>query len=124
MLRKFKFFAIGLIPGLLIVFFVLNQKGARCTGYLPSSRVVAETLSKPFAYSEAFKAQMQSLKITDTYLKDSIVTNGVIDFDRSHAQQKPCPDYVMKSPEKTPKYELTFVKCKDKITFTSIKQLP
>lgn len=124
MLRKFKFFAIGLIPGLLIVFFILNQKGARCTGYLPSSRVVAETLSKPFEYSDAFKAEMENMKISESYLKDSIIAIGGIDFDQSHAQQKPCPDYLLKSPEKSPKFEITFTKCSDKVTFTSIKQLP
>jgi hypothetical protein len=40
----------------------LNKKGASCSGYLPNSRVIAETLSKEFQYSEGFKTQMQSFK--------------------------------------------------------------
>jgi len=54
-MRKIKFFLIGLIPGLLLVMFILNKKGASCSGYLPNSRVIAETLSKDFAFSEEVK---------------------------------------------------------------------
>ena len=72
-MRKLKFYFIGLLPGLLIVFFILNKKGASCSGYLPNSRVIAETLSKEFQYSEGFKTQMQVLKINENYLKENIL---------------------------------------------------
>ena len=84
-MRKLKFFFIGLIPGLLIVFFILNKKGVSCSGYLPNSRVIAETLSKDFTYSEAFQAEMETLKIDEKFLKDSIITKGEINFDKSDA---------------------------------------
>lgn len=113
----------GLVPGLLIVFFVLNQKGASCSGYLPGSRVIAETLSKDFQYSDDFKSQMALNKIDETFLKDSIVTEGKIDFDRSHAQKKPCPDYILNYPEKSPRFEIGFEKCKEAVTFTTLKVL-
>ena len=86
-MRKLKFFFIGLIPGLLIVFFILNKKGVSCSGYLPNSRVIAETLSKDFTYSEAFQAEMETLKIDEKFLKDSIITKGEINFDKSDAQK-------------------------------------
>lgn len=86
-MRKLKFFLIGLIPGLVIVFFVLNKKGASCSGYLPNSRVIAETLSKEFHYSESFKTEMTSQKIDEKFLKDSIMTKGEINFEKSHAQK-------------------------------------
>ena len=60
---------IGLIPGLVIVFFILNKKGASCSGYLPNSRVIAETLSKDFTYSESFKNEMAALKIDEKFIK-------------------------------------------------------
>lgn len=122
-MRKLKFFAIGLIPGLAIVFFVLNKKGASCSGYLPNSRVIAETLSKDFTYSESFKTEMNSLNIDEKFLKDSIITKGKIDFDRSHAQKKPCPDYLLTYPENNPKYEITFEKCEEKASLNSLKKL-
>ncbi|WP_265428977.1 hypothetical protein [Chryseobacterium sp. YIM B08800] len=122
-MKKIKFFLIGLIPGLIIVFFVLNAKGASCSGYLPNSRVIAETLSKQFEYSENFKNEMNTLKVDEKFLKDSIITLGKIDFDRSHAQKKPCPDYVITYPEKNPSYEITFEKCEEKAVLNSLKKL-
>lgn len=98
-MRKLKFFFIGLIPGLLIVFFILNKKGVSCSGYLPNSRVIAETLSKDFTYSEAFQAEMKTLKIDEKFLKDSIITKGEINFDKSDAQKKPCPSYLLTAPD-------------------------
>lgn len=114
---------IGLIPGLIIVFFILNKKGASCSGYLPNSRVIAETLSKDFTYSDQFKAEMVALNVNEKFLKDSIITKGTIDFDKSHAQKKPCPDYLLIYPKENPVYELTFEKCEEKATMTSLKKL-
>lgn len=122
-MKKLKFYMIGLIPGLIIVFFILNKKGASCSGYLPNSRVIAETLSKDFTYSDQFKAEMTALNVNEKFLKDSIITKGTIDFDRSHAQKKPCPDYLLTYPEKNPAYEITFEKCEEKATMTSLKKL-
>ena len=122
-MRKLKFYLIGLLPGLLIVFFILNKKGASCSGYLPNSRVIAETLSKEFTYSEEFKNQMQNLKIDENFLKDSILQKGEINFDRSKAQQEPCPQYLLVYPDKNSKYEITFEKCKNEAKFLTLKKL-
>ena len=123
MLRKFKFYLIGLVPGLLIVFFILNQKGASCSGYLPNSRVIAETLSKDFSYSEEFQTEMKILNIDERFLRDSILTKGLVDFERSNAQKQPCPDYLLHYPEKKPRFEITFEKCSEKVTFQTVKKL-
>lgn len=122
-MRKLKFFAIGLVPGLLLVFFILNKKGASCSGYLPNSRVIAETLSKKMIYSPAFSAEMAQFKVKEKFLKDSIITNGTVDFDKSDAQKKPCPEYVLTYPKKNPRFEIGFAKCKDDATFNSLKKL-
>ncbi|WP_297984364.1 hypothetical protein [uncultured Chryseobacterium sp.] len=122
-MRKLKFYLLGLIPGLILVFFILNKKGATCTGYLPNSRVIAETLSKNFQFTPEFKTVMDTEKIDETFIKDSIITNGEINFDKSKAQQKPCPKYVLFYPKENPKYEVDFEKCDDKATFTNLKKL-
>lgn len=122
-MRKLKFFIIGLIPGIFFVIFILNKKGATCTGYLPNSRVIAETLSKDFIYNQDFFQQMKNYQINEKFLKDSIITKGEIDFTRSHAQKKPCPDYWLIYPNKNPKYEVSFEKCDNGVTFKSINQL-
>ena len=122
-MKKIKFFLIGLVPGLIIVFFVLNKKGVSCSGYLPNSRVIAETLSKDFKYSENFTTEMTALKLDEKFIKDSIIMEGKVDFDRSHAQKKPCPDYLISYPKNNPKYEVTFEKCEEEAQFLSLKKI-
>lgn len=122
-MKKLKFYAIGFIPGLIIVFFILNKKGASCSGYLPNSRVIAESLSKEFKYSDEVKTAMSTYKIDEKFVKDSIITNGKVDFDKSHAQKKPCPEYLITYPEKNPSYEITFEKCEETLTVNTLKKL-
>lgn len=122
-MRKLKFFLIGLIPGLILVFFILNKKGASCSGYLPNSRVIAETLSKEFRYSKSFIKEMEINKFDEKFLKDSIITKGEIIFERSNAQKTPCPEYILVYPKKNPKYEIGFEKCKEQSIFNTIKKL-
>lgn len=121
MLRKFKFYFLGLIPGILLVMFILNKKGAQCTGYLPNSRVVAETMSKKFVYAEGFAAEMQTLKLDEKFLRDSILTDGFVDFDKSDAQKKPCPTYFLTSKEDQPKYEITFENVRKRLLLSALK---
>lgn len=115
---------LGLIPGLILVFFILNKKGASCSGYLPNSRVIAETLSKDFVYSDDFKAEMQRLNVDEKFLRDSILTKGNVEFEKSHAQKKPCPDYVLSYPKKNPRFEIAFEKCEEQSRFVGLQQLP
>ena len=122
MLKKLKFYAIGLIPGLMIVFFILNQKGTSCS-YFPNDRVIAETLTKDLKYSSAFKTEMEANKISEKFLKDSIISAGKIDFDRSEAQQKPCPKYLLLYPSKNPRFEVNYSKCKETAEFIGLKKI-
>jgi len=122
-MRKLKFFLLGLIPGLVIVFFILNKKGASCSGYLPNSRVIAETLSKEFTYSPDFQAEMKILKIDEKFLKDSILTKGNIDFERSEAQKEPCPEYTLNYPKNNPRFEIIFEKCAEQSHFQSLQKI-
>lgn len=122
-MRKIKFFLLGLIPGLILVFFILNKKGASCSGYLPNSRVIAETLSKEFVYSDEFKQEMKLWKIDEKFLRDSLMKKGNVDFEQSNAQKKPCPDYVLTYPKKNPRYEIAFEKCEEQSRFLRLRSL-
>lgn len=121
-MRKLKFYLIGLIPGILIVLFVLNKKGASCS-YFPNDRVIAETLTKNLKYSAEFQNEMKNLNISEKFVKDSILSHGEIDFNKSHAQKDNCPDYLLQYPKKKPKFEITFEKCKEDATFLTLKKL-
>ena len=122
-MRKLKFFMIGMIPGLLLVFFILNKKGASCSGYLPNSRVIAESLSKKPVYSADFSEAMAENNVDETFLKDSIMTEGNIDFDKSQAQKQPCPSYILYYPKKNPRFEITFEKCSAETTYQRFKKI-
>jgi len=122
MFKKLKFYAIGFIPGILIVFFILNQKGTTCS-YFPNDRVIAETLTKNFIYSPDFQVEMEVNKISEQFLKDSIISNGKIDFDKSKPQNKPCPQYILLYPKKNPRFEVNYSKCKETAEFTGLKKI-
>lgn len=66
---------------------------------------------------------MSTYKIDEKFVKDSIITNGKVDFDKSHAQKKPCPEYLIIYPEKNPSYEITFEKCEETLTVNTLKKL-
>ena len=107
----------------MLVFFILNKKGASCSGYLPNSRVIAESLSKEFTYSDDFKKEMELWKVDEKFLKDSILTKGYIVFEKTNAQKKPCPSYTLIYPKKNPRYEVAYEKCAEQSNFHSLKKL-
>lgn len=111
MARKIRFFLYGLIPGLVILFFIFNQKGATCSGYLPNSRVIAETNSKTFSFSDAFSGQMKQYNIDETTFKEKIFSKGEINFSKSEARRTPCPRYLMNSETEYGNFEIQFEKC-------------
>ena len=121
-MRKLIFFLIGAIPSLALVLFILNKKGASCS-YFPNDRVRAETATKKLVFSNAFHQVMQAYTIDEKFIKDSILVNGTIDFDKSKAQAKPCPEYRLLYPKKNPRFEIFFDKCKDEALFKTMKRL-
>ncbi|NAW50182.1 hypothetical protein GNY06_01850 [Elizabethkingia argentiflava] len=121
-MRRFRFYLTGLIPGILFVFFILNQKESGCS-YFPNERVIAETLTKDFILTDDFKKELEALHLSPIFLKDSIITKGNIDFKRSAAQQQPCPQYLLIYPAKHPIYEIEYEKCKEMARFISLKKI-
>lgn len=111
----------GLIPGLIFVGFILNKKGASCSGYLPNSRVIAETLSKEFSYTKEVELAMAKMKFSEELLRDSIIAIGNIDFDNSQTRLNPCPKYKLQRITKHLEYEVQFTKCKDLVTIENLK---
>lgn len=121
-MRKFKFYFLGFIPGLLLVLFILNKKGASCS-YFPNDRVRAETLTKKFVFEPTFTQELNAQKLDEKFLRDEVLEKGTIDFDRSKAQEKPCPRYIISYPADQPKYEIEFLKCKEEAVFKSLNTL-
>lgn len=121
-MKKLKFYLFGLGMGMIFVYFVLFQKEASCS-YFPNDRVIAETLTKEFKFNPEFKAQLNTLGFTQEFFRDSILSEGNVDFGQSEAQRQPCPRYILTYPYKAPTYKVYFEKCKDTATFFSIKSI-
>ncbi len=66
-MRRLRFYLIGLIPGIIIVFFILNQKGTSCS-YFPNDRVIAETLTKDFVLTPDFQQELKALNLNEKFL--------------------------------------------------------
>ena len=64
---------------------------------------------------------MKTLKIDEKFLKDSIITKGEINFDKSDAQKNLVQVIYFTAPEGNPTYEITFEKCKENAHFISLK---
>lgn len=121
-MRKFRFYLFGLTLGLVVVFFILNQKGTSCS-YFPNDRVLAETLTKDLVYTPQFQQELKDFNLNEKFVKDSILTKGEIDFSRSDAQKQPCPSYLLSYPAKKPRFEVQFEKCKESANFIQIKKI-
>ena len=66
---------------------------------------------------------MELNKISEQFLKDSIIAKGEIDFDRSKPQNEPCPEYLLLYPKNNPRIEVNYSKCKENAEFTGLKKL-
>ena len=56
-------------------------------------------------------------------LKDIKMIVNSPDFDRSKAQEKPCPKYLLLYPKNNPRIEVNYSKCKENAEFTGLKKL-
>ncbi len=121
MKRKITFYLVGFLPGLLFLFLIFNKKGASCSGYLPNSRVIMESLSKEIQYSPPAMLELKKLSLSPEKFQNEIFKEGEIDFKNSKIQNEKCPQYLMKSVYNQRDISIVFRKC-DKITqFISIQ---
>jgi hypothetical protein len=86
--------------------------------YLPNDRVLAEIKIRTIEFSDESKKILEKSKISENFILDSALVKGKINFDQSHAQAKPCPDYLLHYKN----WEITFTKCKEKVTIDHIKR--
>jgi hypothetical protein len=81
---RLSYYLFGFLVGALFLFFVLNQKHARCS-YFPNDRVLNNIRSKPFHYS-ALASQKLAENWLDTIDVKNTLQYGDVDFDRSNVK--------------------------------------
>jgi Domain of unknown function (DUF4258) len=79
---RLAYYLFGVLGGSIILFFVLNQKKARCS-YFPNERVLNNLKTKPFIYSKEANAILNE-KWIDTSDISNTLNYGDVDFDRSN----------------------------------------
>tara|TARA_B100000989_G_scaffold254743_1_gene203473 strand:- start:3225 stop:3557 length:333 start_codon:yes stop_codon:yes gene_type:complete len=88
-LKRLYYFSIGLIIGIIFLFFILNGKKTSCN-YGPSARVIDNIISKELI----FKEEKDSIQ-NDELIK--IISNGKVRFNKSDIDKKPCALYFIES---------------------------
>jgi len=115
---RFRFFSIGLALGLMFIIIFFGER-LSCSQYLPNGRVLAEVKSKPILATKEFKDFAIKNNIDSTFVMDSLLKNGKINFDESQPRKLPCAEYVLYY-DSNKKYKLLFTKCKKNVTLTKL----
>jgi hypothetical protein len=84
--------------------------------YLPNDRVLAEIKIRSLKFSPQSQEYLKSKNHDETYITDTVLVKGKINFDESNAQAVPCPDYTLYYNE----LKVKFTKCKDTVIIDSL----
>ncbi len=95
LLRRFKFYFIGIAIGIIPTLFILKAKGSTFD-YGFDARTLKQIRIRKRVFSDNAKKIMQEKHI-DTSEISKILINGDVDFDKSHPRKKPCPEYYVTS---------------------------
>ena len=88
-LKRLYYFSLGLIIGIVFLFFILNGKRTSCN-YGPSARVIDNIISKELVL------KFDTDSIEDDRLYD-MISEGRVRFNKSDIDNKPCPLYLIES---------------------------
>lgn len=115
--KRLQLYLFGFSIGLIFIIFVFGDK-MFSWNYLPNDRVLAEVKTKPIEFSSQSLNFLKERNLSETFITDTILVKGKINFDESHAQATPCPDYLVYHAD----FKLKFTKCREKVTIDSIYQ--
>ncbi len=114
-IKRLKLYLVGFSISLIFIILVFGKK-LFSWSYLPNDRVLAEIKTKSLKFSLQSQDYLNKNKISQDYITDTVLVKGEINFEQSHAQAEPCPDYLLNYKD----LKVTFTKCKNTVTVTSI----
>ncbi len=121
LLKRFGFFSIGLIAGIIILIFFLGGKRASCD-YSPTARTLKNIRLKERVYSEEAYRFFESNNI-DTTSVNSILEDGNINFGKSKTDTEPCNIYFVSGEIESNKLELQIENCEKIATIQRVEFL-
>ena len=121
LLKRFGFFSIGLIAGIIILLFFLGGKKASCD-YSPTARTLKNIRIKDRVYSEEAYRFFESNNI-DTTAVNTILEDGNVNFGKSQTDKEPCNIYFVSGETASNKLELQIENCEETATIQGVKFL-
>ncbi|CAM4266508.1 DUF4258 domain-containing protein [Gillisia limnaea] len=121
LLKRFGFFSIGLIAGIVILMFFLGGKRASCD-YSPTARTLKNIRNKERLYSEEAYRFFESNNI-DTLSVNSMLEDGNVNFGKSQTDKEPCNIYFVSGEIKSNKLELQIENCEEIATIQRVEFL-
>ncbi len=105
LLRRFKFYLIGITIGIIPTLFILKAKGSTFD-YGFDARTLKQIRIRKRVFSEQAKRTMMQHHI-DTAEISTILRNADVDFGKSKPRKTPCPEYFITSE----KIDLYVIRC-------------
>ncbi|MFN4763526.1 hypothetical protein ACKGJN_10415 [Gillisia sp. Q332] len=121
LLKRFAFFSIGLIAGIIILIFFLGGKRASCD-YSPTARTLKNIRIKDRVYLEEAYRFFESNNI-DTTVVNTILEDGNVNFGKSQTDKEPCNIYFVSGEIESNKLELQIENCEVTATIQRVEFL-
>ncbi|MFO8148322.1 MAG: hypothetical protein ACQEQB_12910 [Bacteroidota bacterium] len=121
LLKRFGFFSIGLIAGIIILIFFLGGKRASCD-YSPTARTLKNIKIKDRVYSEEAYRFFESNNI-DTTVVNTILEDGNVNFGKSQTDIEPCNIYFVSGEIESNELELQIENCEETATIQRVEFL-
>jgi len=117
-LKRVGYYLVGLSLGSIAVAFFWKQKNASFD-YGMDARTLKTIRIKHRVFSNEAKNTMNTYKI-DTAMVSAILKNADVDFGKSKARQKPCPEYYITGKDSLETIHLIVKRCDSTATITKV----
>jgi hypothetical protein len=102
--KRFKFFAIGLTLGTLVVYVIFGSRDL--TSWTPQGRVLITIKQAEFKATDKAECQIACLGLERDSIAKILIKGADVDFKKSETQKKPCPIYDITIAEAQLHYKL------------------
>lgn len=113
--KRLRLYLSGVFLGLIFLLFMYGDK-VFSWSYLPNDRVLAEIKLKKISFSPQSESYLIENNLTTSFILDTVLVKGSINFNESNAQNKPCPYYTLYHHN----IKVNFTKCKDSVFINSL----
>lgn len=121
LLKRFGFFSVGLVMGIIILIFFLGGKRASCD-YSPNDRTLKNIRIKERIFSEKAYYFFEQNNI-DTSAVNIILKDGNVNFSKSKTQAEPCRIYYIEGETESGNIELQIENCDQTATIQNVKEI-